>query len=136
MRPSPVSEPVDTQATDAVGTEKEHAEVTLENSTLDDSLFSGGRLRTKLTRSQIRSQKDQHRQALKAGALDLSSEELQKLQKEDPSLANLRTGTGKTETNFYHSEGLLFRQWIPRGRNAGPACATHTVLESSAAAGT
>ena len=36
-------------------------------------------------------------------------------------MANVRTGTGKTETHFYHSKGLLFRQWIPRGHNAESA---------------
>lgn len=61
MKLSPVvSEPMDTQATDAVGAEKERAKVTLENSTLDDSLFSGGRSRAKLTRSQKQINTNRH----------------------------------------------------------------------------
>ena len=40
------------------------------------------------------------------------------LQKEDPSLANLKVGAGELqETHYYLSDGLLYRQWIPRGCN-------------------
>ncbi|KAL5516790.1 hypothetical protein EMCRGX_G002203 [Ephydatia muelleri] len=53
------------------------------------------------------------------GALDISAVELQVLQKEDPSVANLKVGAGELqETHYYRSEGLLYRQWIPRGCNA------------------
>ena len=72
----------------------------------------------KLTRSQKRAQKKQHQQEVRAGVLDISAEELQMLQKEDPSLANLKVGAGELqETHYYLSDGLLYRQWIPRGRN-------------------
>ena len=113
--------------------------VTLDGCMLDDSLFSGGKSRPKLTRSQKRYQRCHHTQMLKTGALDISAEELQKLQMEDPSLETLRVSEGKSETHFYDSEGLLFRRWIPRGRDAESAVnqlVLPTVLKSSAATGT
>ena len=84
--------------------------------TLDDDLFSGGRSKVKLTRSQKRAQKQLHQHKMGTGALDISAVELQVLQKEDPSVANLKVGAGELqETHYYHSDGLLYRQWIPRG---------------------
>ena len=60
----------------------------------------------KLTRSQKRAQKKQHQQEVRAGVLDISAEELQMLQKEDPSLANLKVGAGELqETHYYLSDG-------------------------------
>ena len=115
MNQNPVmSEPVDTQAAMDVGSEMECAkDVTLDGCMLDDILISGGKSRPKLTRSQKRYQRSHHTQILKTGALDISSEELKKLQNKDPSLETLRVGEGKSETHFYDSEGLLFRRWIP-----------------------
>ena len=54
---------------------------------------------------------------MRAGAaMDISAVELQMLQKEDLSLANLKVGAGELqETHYYLSDGLLYRQWIPRG---------------------
>ena len=87
--------------------------------TLDDNLFSGGRSKVKLTRSQKRAQKQLHQHKMGTGALDISAMELQMLQKEDPSVANLKVGAGELlETHYYRSDGLLYRQWIPRGCNA------------------
>ena len=85
---------------------------------MDDDLFSGGQSRVKLTRSQKRAKKQLHQQEIRAGALDISAVELQMLQKEDLSLANLKVGAGELqETHYYLSDGLLYRQWIPRGCN-------------------
>ena len=56
---------------------------TPEGCILDDDLFSGGRSRVKLTRSQRRAKKQLHQQEMRAGALDISAVELQMLQKED-----------------------------------------------------
>ncbi|KAL5517748.1 hypothetical protein EMCRGX_G003357 [Ephydatia muelleri] len=115
VNPNPVmSEPVDTQAATDCGSEMECAkDVTLDGCMLDDSLFSGGKSRPKLTRSQKRYQRSHHTQMLKTGALDISSEELQKLQKKDPSFEKLSVGEGKSETHFYDFEGdvMQSQQW-------------------------
>ena len=71
-----MGEPVDTQAAMNGGSEMECAkDVMLDGFMLDDSLFSGGRSRPKLTRSQKQYQRSHHTQMLKAGTLDISSEE-------------------------------------------------------------
>ena len=88
VRPSPVeTELAEAQAVGAGGAEMECAE-TPQGCTLDDDLFSGGRSKVKLTRSQKRAQKQRHQHKMGAGALDISAVELQMLQKEDPSMAN------------------------------------------------
>ena len=94
-------------------------EVNPELSSLDEELFSGGRPRVKLTRSQKRMNRRQHQQDIPVGALDMSAVELQKLQETDSSLAQVRSmcGTRKpqeSESHYFNSEGLLFRQWIQR----------------------
>ena len=49
----------------------------------------------KLTRSQKSAKKQLHQQEMRAGAaMDISAVELQMLQKEDLSLANLKVGAG------------------------------------------
>ena len=94
-------------------------EVNPELCSLDDELFSGGRPRVKLTRSQKRIQRRQHQQDIPVGALDMSAVELQKLQETDPSLAQVRSTCGtrepqESESHYFNSEGLLFRRWIQR----------------------
>ncbi|KAL5489210.1 hypothetical protein EMCRGX_G018277 [Ephydatia muelleri] len=106
------------QSVDAGGAEIECAE-TPQGCTLDDDLFSGGRSKVKLIRSQKRAQKQLHQHKMGTGALDISAVELQVLQKEDPSVANLKVGAGELrKTHYYRSDGLLYKQWIPRGCNA------------------
>lgn len=112
------AELAETQAIEAGGAEMDGAGATPAACNLDDDLFGEGRSRVRLTRSQKRAQKQQHQQETRAGALDISAEELQVLQKDDPFLANLKIGTGELhETHYYLSDGLLYRQWIPRGRS-------------------
>ena len=53
---------------------------TLQGCTLDDNLFSGGRSKVKLTRSQKWAQKQLHQHKMGTGALDVSVVELQLLQ--------------------------------------------------------
>ena len=36
-------------------------------------------------------------------------------------MEKLRVSKGESEIHFYNSEGLLFRRWIPRGRDAESA---------------
>ena len=119
VKPSPVeTELAEAQSVDAGGAEIKCAE-TPQGCTLDDDLFSGGRSKVKLTRSQKRAQKQLHQHKMGTGALDISAVELQVLQKEDPSVANLKVGAGELrKTHYYRSDGLLYRQWIPRGCNA------------------
>eukprot|EP00731_Ephydatia_muelleri_P001512 Em0001g1512a len=86
---------------------------------LEDSLFSGGRSRSKLSRSQKRAQRRIHRPAvedqLSSGPLDMSAEELKQLVKLDPSLKNLKfTGTEEDMTHYYLDKGLSYRRWIPK----------------------
>jgi hypothetical protein len=69
-------------------------EVNPELSSLDEELFSGGRPRVKLTRSQKRMNRRQHQQDIPVGALDMSAVELQKLQETDSSLAQVRSMCG------------------------------------------
>ena len=81
---------------------------------LEDSLFSGGRSRSKFTRSQKRAQRRIHRPAveeqLNSGPLDMSAEELKQLVKLDQSLKNLKvTGIEEDKTHYYMylDKGLL-----------------------------
>ena len=76
--------------------ETEMAE-TPQGCTLDDDLFSGGRSKVKLTKSQKRAQKQLHQHKMGTGALDISAVELKMLQKEDRSLANLKVGAGELQ---------------------------------------
>ena len=119
VKPSPVeTELAEAQSVGAGGAEMECAE-TPQSCTLDDDLFSGGRSKVKLPRSQKRAHKQLPQHKMGTGALDIAAVELQMLQKEDPSVANLKVGAGELqETHYYRSDGLLYRQWIPRGCNA------------------
>ncbi|KAL5516316.1 hypothetical protein EMCRGX_G001609 [Ephydatia muelleri] len=83
VRPSPVeTELAEAQSVDAGGAEIECADTA--GCTLDDDLFSGGRSKVKLTRSQKRAQKQLHQHKMGTGALDISAVELQVLQKGGP----------------------------------------------------
>ena len=98
---------------------------------LEDSLFSGGRSRSKLSRSQKRAQRRIHRPAvedqLSSGPLDMSAEELKQLVKLDPSLKNLKfTGTEEDMTHYYLDKGLSYRRWIPKVR--GPEYAVDQLV--------
>ena len=87
---------------------------------LSDDLFSGGKSRVKLSRSQKRAQIRMHQPAaeqLSSGPLDMSAEELKQLVKLDPSLSNLKvTGNKEDKTNYFPDKGLLYRRWIPKDR--------------------
>ena len=119
VRPTPIV----SELAEEVQREEELAtggtEVNPELCSLDEELFSGGRPRVKLTRSQKRMQRRQHQQDIQVGALDMLAVELQKLQETDPSLAQVRSmcGTRKpqeSESHYFNSEGLLFWRWIQR----------------------
>eukprot|EP00731_Ephydatia_muelleri_P011389 Em0006g283a len=116
VRPTPIA----SELAEEVQREEElPIEVNPELCSLDEELFSGGRPRVKLTRSQKRMQRRQHQRDIPVGALDMSAVELQKLQETDPSLAQVRSmcGTRKpqeSESHYLNSEGLLFRRWIQR----------------------
>ena len=73
------TELAEAQAVYAGGAEMERTE-TPQGCTLDDDLFSGGRSKVKLTRSQKRAQKQLHQHKMGTGALDVSAVELQLLQ--------------------------------------------------------
>ena len=85
----------------------------------DDELFVGGG-KSHLSRCQNRAiwqkcvkQKLKH-------LLEISAEELQKLQEEDPTLSVIRKATSgdisAAGVGFYKKEGLLYRHWTPPGR--------------------
>eukprot|EP00731_Ephydatia_muelleri_P033526 Em0031g34a len=77
VRPTPIA----SELAEEVQREEElPIEVNPELCSLDEELFSGGRPRVKLTRSQKRMQRRQHQRDIPVGALDMSAVELQKLQ--------------------------------------------------------
>ena len=91
VRPTPIA----SELAEEVQREEElPIEVNPELCSLDEELFSGGRPRVKLTRSQKRMQRRQHQRDIPVGALDMSAVELQKLQETDPSLAQVRSMCG------------------------------------------
>ena len=100
---------------------------------IDEELFSGGQTRRKLTRSQKRANKKQYSEQYRDGQrkpvhggdsnhpLDISAEDLKVLQETDPSLESIRKAAdGHASTagvGFLRKEGLLYRRWVPPGRD-------------------
>ena len=99
-------------------------------SNFDEDIFVEARERAELTRSQKRAGQCQHREqsgnqeevSHTQHPLDLTMEELRKLQVEDVSLAGARRvaagqpclAVGK---GFFERDGLLYRRWTPPGRD-------------------
>ena len=91
----------------------------------DDDLFTPGRERVRLTRRQRRVGRRKHAD-IGTGSpgltLELSAEELRKLQEGDDTLAVLRkVADGQSSTiagpGFFRRDGLLYRRWMPPGCN-------------------
>ena len=88
----------------------------------DDDLFEKHRERQHLSRSQKRQDRYSHyRAAMEKHPLDLTAEELSRLQEEDPTLEGVRgvaDGENSTSegTGFFRRDKLVYRRWIPRDR--------------------
>jgi len=106
---------------------------------LDDELFEGGRQKVKQTRSQKR--EERHRRGwqkfsmsdsegndimeradlVNRHELNISVEEMKVLQATDPTLGNLRkiaeTSVSRPGVAFFWRDGLLYRRWVPKGRD-------------------
>ena len=92
----------------------------------DADLFVAGREKVKLTRSQKRAQREEHRQKQGVEAvperhgLEMFAKKLIDLQDEDVTLEEVRRAAdrspAKVGCGFVRKGGLLYRRWIPRGR--------------------
>ena len=85
-----------------------------------DDLFSTGRERRRLSRSQKRAVRH-HYQCLKRkstyGIVDMSSAELQRLQSEDPTLQYIKKEA--KGDRFFIRNKLLYRYWTPKEPEGG-----------------
>jgi hypothetical protein len=92
-----------------------------------EEVFKGGRERQGLTRRQKRQGRQRYREEkqsrgaeVEEGPPELTSEELKKLQQEDPMLEVARRLTEEGEASsgdrgFFYRDGLLMRRWMPVG---------------------
>ena len=113
-------------------------ELEMPGSLWDEELFAGGKVKTKLSRKQKRAGRVQFRQ--KEGEesttfyhpLDLTSEELSQLQRKDESLEEVRKaakgGASSAGPGFFEREGLLYRRWVPLGRDGEDMAVDQLVL--------
>ena len=99
-------------------------------SNLSDDLFHPGRSREKKTRREKRQERHKHglvrakdqprRQASLNNPDKVTKDDLQRMQKEDPTLAVVREMANETTTpqvnSFYWEDGLMYRKWQPRGQ--------------------
>ena len=97
----------------------------------DDDMIEGGRTRDHLTKRQKREGRGEHaaekaakEAKVKWGVLDMTTDALRQLQLEDSMLLTVRSvadghkGLSGGE-GFYYHDGLLYRQWMPRGGTGG-----------------
>jgi transposase InsO family protein len=90
----------------------------------DADLFTQGRGKSKISRSQKRKERQQfRREHASSHALEMTANEMAKLQEDDPSLeAVRRAASGEPNTagsGFFYQDGLLFRKWRPRQQTVG-----------------
>lgn len=113
---------------------------------LDDELFEVSKVRT---RKEKRAEKQKRRdlqvdveeqedgrnvedEGIARHELDISSEELKVCQATDPSLGSVRIAVKtKKRTEFFYREGLLYRRWLPPGRNGKEMAVEQLVLPKS-----
>ena len=89
-----------------------------------EEMFGTSRDRRKLTRSEKRRERQEHARTRNTSLhpLDLTPEEFQKLQQEDPSLKGIREAASGVHVSaagpgFYKKNGLIYRRWTPPGRD-------------------
>ena len=116
---------------------------------LEDELFEGGREKRRQTRSEKHEERFQRgRQKSLDGTdetgneakgdanqgqeLDLSPEEMKRLQESDSSLESIRKIVDQKESKsgigFFRENGLLYRRWVPKGRDAETMSVEQLVL--------
>lgn len=106
-----------------------------------EDLFIASRERCRLSRREKRIARKEHATELGRGeqpepvtphALDISGEELQRLQKADESLASIhKAADGECSTagvGFFRRGGLLYRRWEPPGRKIEELAVEQLVL--------
>ena len=106
---------------------------------LDDDLFMGGREKKRLTKQQKRENKKKYStnntepEEPKLHHLDISAEELKILQETDPTLKEVREAANghhpsKAGVGFYREKGLLYRRYVPPGKDMEDMAVTQLVL--------
>ena len=106
--------------------------------TFDEELFSGGQERVKLSRSQKRANRETFSQGKEEEStypchpLDLTSAEVRRLQQEDESLVEVRKAArgeaSSAGAGFFEKEGLVYRRWVPPGRDGEDMAVEQLVL--------
>ena len=100
------------------GMELQDSEPMTLGSEFDDELFGCSRERVRLTRKQKRSDRQQYAAKQKTHPLEVTIQQFEKLQNEDPTLDSVRkavAGDNVTAagTGFYRKNGLIYRKWTP-----------------------
>jgi len=92
----------------------------------NDEMFEVSRDHRRQTRSEKRRECQEHArtqtESVRIHPLDLTPEEFQKLQEEDPSLNHIRDAASGGHVSaagpgFYKKNGLIYRHWTPLGRD-------------------
>ncbi len=118
-------------------TPDEEVEELILGSDFADDLFTAGREKVHLSRQEKRVQRQEHARRKEPEPatpheLDISAEELQRLQEADEILAAIRKATdGEASTagvGFFKRAGLLYRRWQPPGRDSEGMAVEQLVL--------
>ena len=113
-RPTPLDEPT-AEETYTVPETESHEESSSPGTVFHQDLFTGGRSRTVLTRRQKRERKREHghSRAKEWQGWEFFPEEVQRLQREDETLKEVREATAETalgqEPEFFQRDGTLYR---------------------------
>ena len=97
-----------------------------------EELFVVGKERVRQSRRQKRLERRKHAVQAQEHPLDLTIEELQELQQADETLAEVRKaakgGTSRAGIGFYYQDGVIYRSWVPRGRDEAGMAVEQLVL--------
>ena len=137
VRPSPVDEVG--EAPDPMGDAEESSPElgsAMIGSEFDDDLFTSGKVRQRMTRSQKRANKRNRGggscQSEGFDEINLTRAEVEKLQAEDPTLVAERVasegGANTAGPRFFKRDGLIYRLWTPPGRGGEDFAVEQLVL--------
>ena len=117
------------------GNQEEETDIPVELRELDEELFEGGQERKKLTRNQKRENRKQYTpkksedQPPTRHTLNITAEELKTLQESDTTVEAIRKAAdGSPSTASVGRDGLVYRQWLPPGRDSEDLAVEQLVL--------
>lgn len=108
------SAPSEDQGVDSEGSEGKEWPLGIPGCEFDPDLFLEGNNRPRMTRREKRDQRKEFAIGMAAHSLDMTTDDLRRLQQGDPTLSGLRSAAqGQPQTCVYEENGLLYRQWVP-----------------------